>query len=121
MQGALMTAADDQIAETIEALALTMRASVFTGSNWSTEVKSDLKCSLDPAPRAPAATGPARTELANRGVLEFERGYTMPVGARLVVDAYGAQRWNVVAGTIWPSFGPGGGLLSYSCEVTKVN
>jgi len=54
-----VSAVDDQLASTVERLAFTMRATVLTGSNWTTVAKTGLKCVLYQAPRAAAATGSA--------------------------------------------------------------
>jgi hypothetical protein len=118
-----MTAQDDQIAATNERLGLTMRATVLTGSTWSTEAKTGLKCSLNPLNQGISAvqTGAARSELAARGLLEWERGYTMPAGARIVVDAYPGLRWNVQMQTAWPDFGPGGGITSWHADVVRAS
>jgi hypothetical protein len=117
-----MSGVDTAIAGVLERVSLTMRATVYTGNSWATVVKTGLKCSLSPLTAGISAvqTGQARTDLASRGLFEWERGYTMPAGARIVVDAYGSQRWNVMAGTIWPDFGPGGDVISWHGDVTKV-
>jgi hypothetical protein len=118
-----MSAVDDALAKTAERTALTMRATVYVGNQWTTADKTGLKCSLNPLNAGISAiqAGGARTELASRGLLEWERSYTMPPNARVVVDAYGTQRWNVVTGTVWPDFGPGGGLIGYHGDVVKVS
>jgi len=116
-----VSAVDDQLASTVERLAFTMRATVLTGSNWTTVAKTGLKCVLYQAPRAAAATGSARTELASRGIFEWERSYELPTGCRITVDKYPGRTWNVLSPTAWPSFGPGGGLVSYTCEVVRAN
>lgn len=117
-----MSAGDDQIAATIEDLALTMRGTVYTlvsPGGYTNQVKAGLKCSLTPAPRYPASTSSERADLASAGVLEWERSYTMPDGARVEVDAFPGQRWNVQRGTVWPDFGPDGGTINYRAEVKK--
>lgn len=120
-----MSAADDQIAETVEALALTQRATVYaravSGGGYTNVVKTELKCSLNPLSRQAAATSDQRAELANGGMLEWERGYSMPDQAQVAVDAYPGQRWNVRKGTVWPEFGPDGGLISWRADVVRAS
>jgi hypothetical protein len=118
-----MTVADDAIAATVERLGLTMRATVYTGSSWATVAKSDLKCSLQPLNQgiSAAQTGQARSDLAARGVMAWERSYQMPTGARVAVDAYPGLRWNVQTATVWPEFGPGGDVINYRADVTRIN
>lgn len=117
-----MTAADDSIAATVERLALTQRATVYTGSSWAAVDKTGLKCSLRPLNEGVSAgqTGSARSELAARGILEWERSYAMPNGARVVVDAYPGIRWNVQMATAWPEFGPGGGQISWRADCVRL-
>jgi hypothetical protein len=114
-----MSGVDIAIANTLERVALTMRATVYTGNSWSTVDKTGLKCSLTPVNRQPAATGAARAELAAIGDFSWERGYTMPANSRVLVDAYPEFRWNVRAGTIWPDFGPGGDIISWHADVVR--
>lgn len=119
-----MSAVDDQIAATNERLALTMRGTVYTraasGGTFTTVAKSNLKCSLDRiSDRQSAQTSQQRADLANGGTLEWERGYTMPENAQVTVDRYGVTRWNIRSGTIWPEFGPDGGLISYRADVVR--
>lgn len=114
-------AVDDAIAKTLERVALAHRAMVYVGSSWATVDKAGLICYLEPANAglSAAQTGAARTELAARGKLSWERGYAMPVNARVTVDAFPASRWNVLIATMWPDFGPGGAVISWHCDVVR--
>lgn len=120
-----MTAQDDALAATVESLALTMRGTVYTravsGGTFTDVAKADLKCSLNAVSRQPAATNSQRAELANAGTLEWERGYTMPDVAQVVVDAHGSTRWNVVKGSVWREFGVDGGVISWRADVVRAS
>jgi hypothetical protein len=115
-----MSAEDDELAAVTEELALTQRATVYTGSNWTTVDRTGLKCSFTPADRQAAATGRDRADLALSGTLEWERGYAMPSGARIEIDAYPGIRFNVQRGTILASLGPGNGALNWTAEVVRI-
>lgn len=119
---------DDTLAATFERIALKMRATVaIRGSNGQYDFahpdKTDLKCALNPLNLGVSAiqTGGGRAELASRGLLEWDRGYTMPPNAQIMVDAYGAQKWNVQTTTVWPDFGPGGGVIAYRADVVRAS
>jgi hypothetical protein len=115
-----MTAIDDALAGTVERVGLTQRATVYTGSNWTTVAKTGLRCSFTPANRQAAATGRDRADLALSGTLEWERNYDLPTGARIEIDAYPGIRWNVQRGTVMPSLGPGNGTLNWTAEVVRI-
>jgi hypothetical protein len=101
---------------------LTMRATVYGRSasgTYTVVAKQGLACRLELVDRQPAPTSRDRAELGATGSFFWDAEYDLPEQAQVVVDAYPGRKWNVVAGTLWPTTLPGSGTIVRSCDVRR--
>lgn len=86
-----------------------------TTGAYDVVAQAGLKCRLVHASIS-TDMGPARSEQTGARRLLWGPAYVMPETAQILV---GAERWNVVAGTLATIRGLNGAVFYRRCEVTK--
>lgn len=100
---------------------MTVYTRASSGGGYTVQNAASVTCLLQPlGQNSRGLTADERAQAALSGQLFFLSTYAMPEHAQIVVDAFGATRWQVVAGSVWPQNGPDGLNVMNTCEVRQV-